>query len=67
VAYRDQRKWNEMAVIGVAKSGKFSSDRTISQYCKEIWNIEPTPIPAPTKDPKKRVRSFANLPIETAK
>ena len=56
-----------MAVIGVAKSGKFSSDRTISQYCKEIWNIEPTPIPAPTKDPKKRVRSFANLPIETAK
>lgn len=36
--YRDQRKWNEMAIIGVAKSGKFSSDRTIAQYCGEIWD-----------------------------
>lgn len=31
--YRDYRKWTEMAIIGVAKSGKFSSDRTIAEYC----------------------------------
>ena len=31
--YKNPKKWNEMAIIGVAKSGKFSSDRTISEYC----------------------------------
>lgn len=40
-AYRDTRLWNKMAIIGVAKSSKFSSDRTISEYCRDIWNIEP--------------------------
>lgn len=51
-----------MAIHGVANSGKFSSDRTIDEYCKEIWDIEPVSIPHPSKDPNKRVRSFANLP-----
>ena len=51
-----------MAIEGVAKSGKFSSDRTISEYASEIWNIQAVPTPAPAKDPKARVRSFANLP-----
>ena len=32
VAYRDQNKWCRMAIEGIAKSGKFSSDRTISEY-----------------------------------
>jgi len=54
-----------MAIIGVAKSGKFSSDRTISEYCQDIWKIEPSPIPKPTMDPRTRVRSFANLAIAT--
>lgn len=62
-AYRDQRSWNRMAIIGVARSSKFSSDRTISEYCRDIWKIEPQPIPVPTVDPRARVRSFANLPI----
>jgi starch phosphorylase len=31
--YRDYKKWSQMAIIGIAKSGKFSSDRTISEYC----------------------------------
>ena len=30
-----------MAVINTAKSGKFSSDRTIREYAKEIWNLKP--------------------------
>lgn len=63
--YRDQNKWNQMAIIGVAKSGKFSSDRTISEYCQDIWRIEPSPIPKPTMDPRTRVRSFANLAMAT--
>jgi starch phosphorylase len=36
--YRDTRKWTQMAIIGIAKCGKFSSDRTIAEYCGEIWN-----------------------------
>lgn len=53
-----------MAIENVAKSGKFSSDRTIRDYCEKIWKIEPVSIPHPSKDPKTRVRSFANLKID---
>lgn len=37
--YRDYKKWTTMAIIGIAHSGKFSSDRTISEYCNQIWDI----------------------------
>lgn len=41
VAYRDQKSWVRKAIINVANMGKFSSDRTIAQYAKEIWNAVP--------------------------
>ena len=41
LAYSDKSKWAEMAICNVAGSGKFSSDRTISQYASEIWNLKP--------------------------
>ncbi|WMI81023.1 glycogen/starch/alpha-glucan phosphorylase [Anaerotignum sp. MB30-C6] len=40
-AYRDKERWAKMAIYNVAKSGKFSSDRTIQQYAEEIWNLPP--------------------------
>ena len=43
-AYRDQEDWSKMAILNVANAGKFSSDRTISQYATEIWNIKPTKV-----------------------
>ncbi|KXL53909.1 glycogen phosphorylase [Anaerotignum neopropionicum] len=43
-AYRDKEKWAKMAICNVAKSGKFSSDRTIKQYATEIWNLPTVPI-----------------------
>ena len=52
-----------MAISGIAKSGKFSSDRTIAEYATQIWNLPSVPIPTPSKDPKARVRSYANMPI----
>ena len=39
-AYRDQTKWARMAMMNTACSGKFSSDRTIEQYVKDIWKLK---------------------------
>ncbi|KAL5748011.1 hypothetical protein ACOSQ2_025308 [Xanthoceras sorbifolium] len=44
-AYKDTKKWLKMSILSTAGSGKFSSDRTISQYAKEIWNIEECRVP----------------------
>ncbi|TVU36470.1 hypothetical protein EJB05_18406 [Eragrostis curvula] len=43
-AYKDKKKWIKMSILNTAGSGKFSSDRTIAQYAKEIWDIKPSPI-----------------------
>ena len=59
--YRDYKKWTTMAITGIAKSGKFSSDRTIYEYCSQIWGVEAVPIPHPSTSSNTRVRSFANL------
>lgn len=39
-AYRDEARWAKMAMLNTAKCGKFSSDRTIEEYAKEIWKLE---------------------------
>jgi glycogen phosphorylase len=43
--YADPDAWARKAILNVAASGKFSSDRTIAQYASEIWNVEPCPAP----------------------
>ena len=39
-AYKDTKRWNKMAIMNVACSGKFSSDRTIQEYVDDIWHLD---------------------------
>jgi starch phosphorylase len=43
-AYHDPENWCRMAILNVARTGKFSSDRSIEEYCQEIWKVQPVPI-----------------------
>jgi starch phosphorylase len=39
-AYKDEARWAKMAIMNVASVGKFSSDRTIQEYVKDIWHLD---------------------------
>jgi starch phosphorylase len=43
--YKDSAAWAEKAILNVACSGRFSSDRTIAEYAAEIWETKPCPVP----------------------
>ena len=41
----DQERWSRMSILNTARSGFFSSDRTVRSYCRDIWHVEPVPAP----------------------
>lgn len=53
--YQDMEKWQRMALMNIASSGKFSSDRTIAEYARQIWGVEPGEIKlaAPYENPEQ--------------
>jgi starch phosphorylase len=42
--YRDYERWTRMSIMSAARSGKFSSDRTIREYTRDIWKVQPIPV-----------------------
>ena len=43
-AFREKSRWSKMAILNTARMGKFSSDRTIKEYARDIWKVEPVRI-----------------------
>ncbi|MDH3434626.1 MAG: glycogen/starch/alpha-glucan family phosphorylase, partial [Gammaproteobacteria bacterium] len=43
-AWADQARWTRMSILNAVRIGNFSSDRTIRDYCRDIWRVEPNPV-----------------------
>ncbi|MCK5101656.1 MAG: glycogen/starch/alpha-glucan phosphorylase, partial [Cyclobacteriaceae bacterium] len=59
-AFQNQPKWTEMSILNVARSGKFSSDRTIREYCEDIWKVKPIKVKIPKYIQKKHTKIKLN-------
>ena len=44
LAFRDKAHWAKMAILNTAPMGEFSSDRSIAEYARDIWKVEPLQI-----------------------
>ncbi|XP_078261438.1 glycogen phosphorylase, brain form [Rhinoraja longicauda] len=51
--YKNSKDWTKMVIKNIANSGKFSSDRTIKDYAREIWGVEPSDVKIPPPNEPK--------------
>jgi starch phosphorylase len=48
--YKNKKQWTKMSILNVANTGKFSTDRTISEYASDIWKVKPVPVTIPKRE-----------------
>ncbi len=48
-AYLDKERWTRMSILNTARMGRFSSDRGVADYCRDIWRVSPVPIELPPR------------------
>ncbi len=53
--YRDHDEWTRRVIANLAGVGRFSSDRTIAEYARDIWNAEAVPVELSPPDPTSTV------------
>jgi glycogen phosphorylase len=54
-AYRDARRWTRMSILNAARMGKFSSDRTVEEYSRDIWRAGPVPVDVSGEDAGRKL------------
>lgn len=71
-AVQNQMAWVRKSVLNISSSGKFSSDRTIAEYARQIWGMEPQryvapcpSLPRPVVEPTTRRTSVKYRPLES--
>jgi starch phosphorylase len=57
-AFADPQRWDRMSILNTARSGPFSSDRSIREYCQRIWRVAPTTVEPLTREDAGRTFTF---------